>query len=41
LATAIESDHILLTFTLPAGCYATVLVREITKTVDLPTEEAC
>jgi tRNA pseudouridine13 synthase len=31
LATAVEAEGVRLTFTLPAGCYATVLLREIMK----------
>jgi tRNA pseudouridine13 synthase len=41
LAGAVESEGIRLTFTLPAGSYATLLVREVTKTDALDaTEEA-
>ncbi len=41
LAGAVEADGIRLRFTLPAGSYATLLVREITKTDTLDaTEEA-
>lgn len=36
-----EPDAIVLDFTLPKGCYATTLVREVTKTaVDAPLDEA-
>ncbi len=31
MTAAVESDGVRLAFTLPAGCYATVLLREITK----------
>lgn len=40
LAAAWEPDGLRLRFTLPAGCYATVLLREVMKTtVDEPEEE--
>ena len=39
LAAALDTDGLRLTFTLPAGTYATVLLREITKSPDLAAEE--
>lgn len=40
LPVAVEGENVVLAFTLPAGAYATVLLREITKTRDLPVDES-
>jgi tRNA pseudouridine13 synthase len=40
LAAATEPEGVRLTFTLPAGSYATVLLRELTKTPELEADEA-
>jgi tRNA pseudouridine13 synthase len=40
LSASIEPEGVRLSFTLPAGCYATVLLREITKADLLESEEA-
>jgi tRNA pseudouridine13 synthase len=39
LAGAVQGTDVLLTFTLPAGSYATILIREITKSNDMPNSE--
>jgi tRNA pseudouridine13 synthase len=39
LAGSAEGDRVELTFTLPAGSYATVLLREITKSERLDSDE--
>lgn len=39
LTAAVEPEGVRLSFTLPAGCYATVLLREITKSDTLAGEE--
>ncbi len=39
LAAQVESEGVRLSFTLPAGCYATVLLRELTRGSDLAVEE--
>lgn len=40
LSAVIEPEGVRCTFTLPAGSYATVLLREITRTVEVGEEEA-
>jgi len=37
---AAEDGGVRLTFTLPAGSYATILLREVMKTAALPEEDA-
>jgi tRNA pseudouridine13 synthase len=39
LAAAVEAEGVRLSFTLPAGSYATVLLREVCKSDDLEGEE--
>ncbi len=39
LAAAVETDGVRLTFTLPAGSYATVLLRELTKSAALEADD--
>jgi tRNA pseudouridine13 synthase len=39
LTSAVEPDGVRLTFTLPAGSYATVLLREVTKNAQLPGDD--
>jgi tRNA pseudouridine13 synthase len=40
LSGTVEAGRAVLSFTLPAGCYATILLREMTKTTGLEAEEA-
>jgi tRNA pseudouridine13 synthase len=39
LSFEIDTNSVVLAFTLPAGSYATIFLREITKTPDLPIDE--